>query len=318
MAVEIGTANPRRGNKATGTIPVGDFPDGSPVDLPVIVMNGSKPGPRLWLNAGLHGEENIGAVVILRTMQQLDPKKLNGVVIATPAANITGFQRRERCSPIDKINMDGMQWPGNPNGKFSEQLANIISQKIINNTNYVIDIHNGMPGLMRVCNWIIYNKEGKANKEFAQSFGYKYMVGYAGGNPSVGFHAFLDQRGIPSFYAEVDSQDENHIDEACQGIINTMIYLKMIDGVPKLPEKCVALPKYTKIYAKRGGIWHPKVKLEECISKGQSLAIVSDIFGEEKERIISPVDGIVLSIWVNSIIGTGEDMAFEIGMFEEP
>ena len=45
---------------------------------PVLVVNGSKPGPNLCLTGAVHGDELNGIEIIRRTMYDLEPDKLSG------------------------------------------------------------------------------------------------------------------------------------------------------------------------------------------------------------------------------------------------
>ena len=75
-------------------IDVLELPDGTPVRLPIMSLQGASPGPELVLIAASHGWEVTGTEVIIKVMRErLDPTNLHGSVVAVPAANPVGFQR---------------------------------------------------------------------------------------------------------------------------------------------------------------------------------------------------------------------------------
>lgn len=324
--VSIGSASAGPGVRTNGHLYIGDHADGSPVNVPVIIINGSKPGPRLWIHAAAHADENIGTVVLLKSLRDLDPKEMRGTVIAIPALNVAAYQRRERYSSKDFLNLGGSIWPGDPNGRYSERLAHVAFQEICTNADYVISLHGGMPGLMMVCNWAVSTfdpetKTGKMAKEFMEAFGYKYLCTIMSREPKgftpVGggglFNLLNYQKNIPGFIAEVAHQDEKYVSEAIQGITNELIYLKIIDGTPVLPKEYLRFAEYIKVFPKHGGVWDLKVRPGDTVSKGQLLATVSSIFGEERERVTSPIDGAILSAWTNPTVSMDEGSCFEIG-----
>ena len=61
--------------------------------VPVIVMNGSGPGPVLCLTAAVHGDELNGIEVVRRVLDDIDVEELNGAIIGVPIVNIQGFYR---------------------------------------------------------------------------------------------------------------------------------------------------------------------------------------------------------------------------------
>src|SRR5579862_1702685 len=82
----VGTASARSGQKATGVIPVPAGSDAA-TDIPVIVVNGAKPGPTLALIAGAHGTEYASIIALEKFAQIADPAGLSGALIIVPLLN---------------------------------------------------------------------------------------------------------------------------------------------------------------------------------------------------------------------------------------
>src|SRR5215216_905797 len=95
------------GTRASGFMTVGETPT-EPVRVPLVVVHGHRPGPRLCLTAGVHAAEYPGIDAVMQTVQSLDPPELAGTVIAVPVVNPPMFQRRavermgrfRKCSPM--------------------------------------------------------------------------------------------------------------------------------------------------------------------------------------------------------------------------
>ncbi|MEO1171912.1 MAG: succinylglutamate desuccinylase/aspartoacylase family protein, partial [Myxococcota bacterium] len=75
------------GRRETIELPVGRLPTGTSLTLPIAVLNGTRPGPTVWLNAAIHGDELNGIAVVRQVVRQLKPKSLAGTVIAVPIVN---------------------------------------------------------------------------------------------------------------------------------------------------------------------------------------------------------------------------------------
>src|ERR1700758_5829327 len=61
---------------------------------PVISIAGAKPGPVLFVNAGVHGGEYPAIEAVIRLSRTLDPKKIAGTVILMPVLSLPSFRSR--------------------------------------------------------------------------------------------------------------------------------------------------------------------------------------------------------------------------------
>jgi len=83
---------------------------------PVISVAGTKPGPMLFVNAGVHGGEYPAVEAVIRLGKTLDPKKISGTVILMPVLNLPAFRTRTPfVCPIDNVNPNRV-FPGDPRG----------------------------------------------------------------------------------------------------------------------------------------------------------------------------------------------------------
>ncbi len=78
--ITVGTASAKAGQKATGFIQVAAGVDAG-TNIPVIVINGAKPGPKLAIVAGAHGTEYASIVALEDLIQIVDPADLSGALI---------------------------------------------------------------------------------------------------------------------------------------------------------------------------------------------------------------------------------------------
>ncbi|MFC5134127.1 MULTISPECIES: succinylglutamate desuccinylase/aspartoacylase family protein [Haloferacaceae] len=105
--LELGSASAAPGTVDRGWLEIADLPTGTPERLPVIVANGSAPGPTLWLTGGVHGDEATGIAVVLETMDALvaDSETLTslaGAVVAVPVVSPAGLRRNARHTYYDE------------------------------------------------------------------------------------------------------------------------------------------------------------------------------------------------------------------------
>jgi predicted deacylase len=58
--IEVGSAKADGPGRFEGMLKVGAYPDGAPIEIPVIIIRGKEPGPVLWMHACVHGDEYCG------------------------------------------------------------------------------------------------------------------------------------------------------------------------------------------------------------------------------------------------------------------
>ena len=104
-------------------------------------------------------------------------------------------------------------------------------------------------------------------------------------------------------------------DTLVQGVINVMRHLGMIDadGARQNKKSAAAKPAGTTIltnfewlYANHAGMWYPKVGPGDLVKKAQEIGTIGDLFGDTLEKIISPVNGVILFLTINpSVLENG-------------
>jgi len=96
------------------------MPTGQHSYVSVTVAKGAKPGKRVVLVSGVHGDEMSSVHTVQTVMNQLDPGAMSGTVMAVTDVSspaLEGMQRRwpNQGRGIDLIDMN-REWPGNENG----------------------------------------------------------------------------------------------------------------------------------------------------------------------------------------------------------
>jgi predicted deacylase len=65
------------------------------------------------------------------------------------------------------------------------------------------------------------------------------------------------------------------------------------------------LTKFEWAYAKFTGVWYPKVAAGDVVKEAEELGTVGDLFGDALEKIISPVNGVILFLTINPSVLEG-------------
>src|ERR1700719_1136071 len=140
--ITVGTAVARSGQQATGVIQVPAGVDAA-TNIPVIVVNGAKPGPTLALLAGAHGTEYASIIALMKLAEAADPSTVSGTLIVVPLLNVASFLGKvPHLNPVDGKNMNRL-YPGKPDGTQTERASWAITRQVLDPCDYLIDFHRG-------------------------------------------------------------------------------------------------------------------------------------------------------------------------------
>ena len=105
--IKVGNIKGEVGKVVYDYLDVLEHPVGTIERLPVIIAQGTNPGPTLWLTSNIHGNEYTGIPVIHRVINSLKLDELKGSIIAIPSLNPAGSRVRTRFPYYDKKDPNG-------------------------------------------------------------------------------------------------------------------------------------------------------------------------------------------------------------------
>ncbi len=296
-------------------LPVARLPTHTMMSLPITILNGVNPGPKLWLSAAIHGDEINGVEIIRQVLAQVDPKQLSGVLIAAPIVNVFGFIEQSRYLP-DRRDLN-RSFPGSPRGSLAARLAHLFMCEVVSRCTHGIDLHTASH---HRTNWpqIRANLKDVETCRCAQAFGTPLIIHAATRDGSL--RQAAAQRGIPTLLYEAGEAlrfDQDAIQMGVKGILRVMSLLEMI--APKAPLPAIATREVTDtkwVRTSSSGILHTDITLGQRVSKKQKLGFVADAFGDKSVKIAAPCDGIVIGSTQNPLVSQG-DGVFHIAVCSE-
>jgi predicted deacylase len=275
---------------------------------PVITIAGSRPGPVLFVNAGVHGAEYPAIESVIQLSQLLEPDELSGTVVLLPVLNLPAFRQRSMfVCPVDNVNPNRM-FPGDPQGSYSEQLVYALTEEFIAHADYFIDLHGGdlveelIP--FSICRRGDSPVEATA-LELSRVFGLPYVLAVARDmqqtKGTLSYNAGAG-RGVPSFIAEAGSIGllrQEDVDLLVNGVLRVLAHLGMRQAsVPPAPPSTV-LTDFVWLYCQQAGLFYPSVSIGDMVEQGRQIGRVGSLFGDTLEEITAPVSGRVLFVTVN-------------------
>jgi predicted deacylase len=253
----------------------------------VVFRNGD--GPSTMLMAGNHGDEYEGQIALCRIVRELGSRDVRGRVIVVPAINLPAAMAGTRVSPVDDLNLNRC-FPGNPNGRPTEQIAYYVETVLAPMVETWIDLHSGGGSLDYMpYAQVIMSKDDKMNRRALKALA-------AFGSPMSVIQSFSDEttmansaavrNGVAYFGTEAGGTGSVNLDGvelAYRGTLRALVHLGHLSRNHRLVK---ALPPRRKtrwveiasrsyyVYAPHAGLFEPKARLGDAVRKGQLYGLV--------------------------------------------
>jgi hypothetical protein len=304
--LSVGTATAASGQKVTGylEVPAGSDPG---TNIPVVVVNGTKPGPTLALVSGAHGTEYASIIALEKVIQTIDPQQLSGAVIIVPLVNLGSFEKKvPHVNPTDGKSMNRF-YPGNPNGTQTERASWIMTKEVVEKCDYLIDLHGGdLDESLRPYSY--WSKTGDdrldtTSRGMVLAFGLDHIIVVTDRPKDANASRYLDStastRGKPAFAAEAGyagTTEPADVQLLADGCYNVMKFLKMLPGTVTPIEHPVWIGKVDNLTSDVEGFFYPEVKRGTYVAQGMKIGYVTDFFGKTVWEAHAPAAGVVLYI----------------------
>ncbi|MGR5548601.1 succinylglutamate desuccinylase/aspartoacylase family protein [Vibrio sp. DNB22_12_1] len=278
--------------------------------LPVLVFKGEKPGKKIMITAGVHGDEYNGVLAAQKTARELIGKEFAGTVTIVPTINLTGMLNHSRdfysadpdCSPANLNRF----FPGDVNGnEASRYLFALWNNLLKYNAELAIDLHTQTSGTVYPL-YVFADFRIEQSLEMARLINPDAILNDPGDAGVL--ETVWNNNGIPSITIEVGMgryTEQELIDRTVTGILNILKCNGVISGEPETLTPCIEGNDVVSIRAELGGFVLPQVKMMDTVEQGQLVAIQYDSFGDEIQGYTAPTSGTVLSHNIESIRAPG-------------
>ena len=309
LAITVGTATAAPGQKISGTIEVPAGVDAA-TSIPVVVANGTKPGPVLALVSGAHGTEYASIIALEKVIERIDPASLSGSVIIVPLVNVASFEKKvPHVNPTDNKSMN-RYYPGNMSGTQTDRALFMMTKEVVDKCNYLIDLHGGDldESLRPYSYWPTTGNAAQdaVTKQMALAMGLDTIIIAADRPKDPAASRYLDNtantRGKPAIAAEAGyagTVEPDDVEALVNGCFNVMRYLKMLPGSATFVENPVWIEKVDTVSSDLNGIFYPLVKRGMYVAQGAKVGTITDYTGKMLLEARAPSAGVVL--YVNAV-----------------
>jgi predicted deacylase len=318
----VGTALARSGEKASGFIQVPAGVDAA-LDIPVIVVNGSKPGPTLALLAGAHGTEYASIVALMKLAEAADPSIVSGTLIVVPLLNVASFlDKVPHLNPVDGKNMNRL-YPGKPDGSQTERALWAISKQVLEKCDYLIDFHGGDldENMRKYSYWAETGNEhlDTTSRGMVLAFGFDHII-IQHNRPTdprpAGVTTVTRQAqnlGKPAIAVEAGhagTTQAEDVDALMTGSWRVMRHLKMLPGAAPPVEHPLWIGRYEVVSSDRDGVFFPLVVPEAYVKQGSRIGYITDYFGNKVWDVTAPLSGVVIYIGAVPSMKKGDHVGY--------
>jgi predicted deacylase len=323
--MEIAGVAVPKATKLRHAIELCELADGTRVSLPALLVNGAHDGPRLYLGAAIHGDEVNGIAIVARALSELDPGALAGSIVAVLVQNPLALHADHRIalghylkSPLDPAPNDPWScFPGSADGSLAEKLAHTLFG-LIRSCDYAIDLHTPTRGGRYVPITILphpgLGDAARRAEELGVAFGSGYLV-----KTDKGMYVRdgilcveATRAGVPAFTFEIGEGGRLEPEMVTIGVHcvrNALRHLTMIPGAPEPPARTIRVREFVGLRSRRGGLLTTEVALGAPVRRGDRLARITSVYGDDLETITSPVDGLFIRSTTLSTVAAGERVA---------
>jgi hypothetical protein len=273
--------------------------------VPVMVMRSIVPGPTVGFTAAIHGNELNGIPVIHRLLQTLTTTGLkSGTVLAAPILNIPGYLRQQREFE-DGVDLNRIM-PGSPGGDESSLYAHRLVERVLKGLDYLIDLHTASFGRVNS----LYVRADMRNPEtarLARLIAPQIIVHSPGGDGTL--RAAAANLGIRAITVEVGNPlrfQDGLVRATRLGLQEVLEHLGVIGDISDpLPQEVTECSGSYWLYTDRGGILNVFPSVADRVSKGERVAELHNVWGDQVRVYTAPEDGVVIGKSTNPAARAG-------------
>ena len=304
--LKVGSLSATVGSKVQGYLEV----EGTPVKMPITLINGVNEGKTVVITGGTHGGEYPGVEASIRLAKTLQPAEVSGQLIIVHPVNVPAFQAKlQYVGPYDGKNLN-REYPGLATGTVTQRIAYTISSQLFTQADFYMDLHGGDIH-ESLTPFVIYSKLGdeaqtKLSLEASKALGVKYVCGSVSTNGTFGCAATM---GVPGFLGEIGNcglWSEAEVKQYVDGVSNVLRLLKVLPGEVVENKEAVVVDHMTGLDAQQTGCWYPCVKINDVVKKGQKLGEIRDYFTNVLGEYFAPCDGVMLYVISSLPINAGD------------
>ena len=290
---------------------VGETYLGDSVGVPVTIVNGAQPGPRLFLTAAVHGDELNGVKVVQEVADRYDPAELCGTLVCLHVVNVPGYKAQTRYVPIYDLDMN-RAFPGLANGNTASRMAKKLYDRFIAPCDLGIDFHTSTRNRTTMYH-VRADLEKPDVDRLARTFAANVVLYGEGAEGSIRTTATND--GVPTITVEMGRSQQFQpvlIERAVRGVENVCAEFDLLtDRESTEPSWFVAADADTTkrwLRADVGGLVEMQWGPYPLVHEGEPICTITDHFVTRERTVSAPFTGLIVGSRENPVASPGHPL----------
>lgn len=315
--ITVGTASAAPGTVVRGVIPVTELAGGTKVEIPLVIINGAKPGPVFWVDGAIHGDEPEGPLACQLAMREIDPAQLSGTVVMCPVLNVPAFEAAQRGNPLDTFSYDMNRiYPGRPDGYLSERVTYAHSRWMTEVADLELSIHSG--GAHSYLSETIFATQDAPSQELARAMGEGWGLVLKSFLPKGNPMASMLVAGKAGITVELGGRPATSPSAfhrvgrvLADAALNVMKHYGMLPGQATYAQNRQTGVQHA-LLAPASGLFvaGAEVACQRPMAKGDHIATIYDLYGDVLATLEAPTDGTIFGLRALPNVSLGDWCCF--------
>lgn len=306
-------------------IEIGNLASGAPISIPLVIAKGHSPGPCLWINGQVHGDELNGIFAALEFVRGVSPADITGTIVVSATANPFALNARLRRTPQDFLDLD-QSYPGHSAGSTTERIAAAFFEIVNSAADHFVSLHTTSATFDSVV-FAAY-KEPKHDK-VSERLMLRCMAQFrpvftcvmpehpraadATGVTAGSIDYQLLNAGKLAFMIELGSGGRftpRHVKQGVEGLLGTAALLGLLPQDPLGSSSLTKVTEFRGLTTGKGGLFRPDLR-PGCDRQeaGARYGRVIDLYGHTAENATLDKPYRLIAVRSHPTVDTGDRLA---------
>jgi hypothetical protein len=269
----------------------------------VTIVNGTEPGPRVFMTAAIHGDELNGVKVLQEVAARYSPAEISGTLVLLHVVNVPAYHAQQRYIPIYDQDLN-RSFPGKERSNTAERMAYRVYERFVSQCDLGLDFHTSTRNRTTMYH-VRADVDDPAVRDLAEAFGANVVLSGEGEERSL--RATASRDGIPTLTVEMGKAHRFQpalIQTALDGVESVLAAYGVAAGEVTEPSwRTVMGPDEEKrwIRAETGGLVDMRWGPNPLVHEGETICTVTDHFRHEEHVIEAPFTGLIVGVLENPV-----------------
>ena len=292
---------------------------GDPIRIPVTILNGTEPGPAVFLSAAVHGDELNGVEVVREVAQDWDTDGLRGTLVCLPVVNVPAFMTQQRYLPIYDRDLN-RSFPGARDSTNAKRIAARIFENFIEPCDVGVDFHTSTRGRTNMLH-VRANMDDDEVARIARAFSSNVII--SGEGPEGSLRREASDAGVPTITVEMGEAhrfQRDLIDRAREGVTSVLAEYGLS------PSEAVHWPGWrtviegdgekTWLRADAGGLVDMHHAEGSLVHEDDRICTITNPFKSETDTVRAPFTGVIVGVLENPLVYPGNPLCHLVRLDE--